>query len=78
VLIYFSTVRNRAYIAGVFPIYEVIDGNYKLNINRPQLKPVADYLKSQGRFRHLPDAEIQERVTQEYLKIKGKATGGGE
>jgi pyruvate ferredoxin oxidoreductase beta subunit len=66
---------------GVFPIYEVIDGNYKLNIDRPQLRPVSDYLKPQGRFRHLPEAEIekiQQRVTQEYLKIKGKAAGGGE
>jgi len=63
---------------GVFPLYEIEDGNYKLNVDRPQLKPVAEYLKPQGRFRHLSDEEIQkiqDRVTQEYLKLREKAKG---
>jgi len=57
---------------GVFPIYEVENGRYKLNINLPKLRPVRDYLAPQGRFRHLPNEEvdrIQERVDREYQKI---------
>ncbi|MBN2187428.1 MAG: pyruvate ferredoxin oxidoreductase, partial [Dehalococcoidia bacterium] len=58
---------------GVFPIYEVENGRYKLNIDRPSLKPVEEYLKPQGRFRHLADADIemiQKRVSEEYDKLK--------
>ncbi|MDD5093770.1 MAG: pyruvate synthase subunit PorB [Dehalococcoidia bacterium] len=67
-------VGRMAVQSGVFPLYEVENGKYKLNID-PTLKPVADYLKKQGRFRHLSDAEIQkiqERVTSEYAKLKEK------
>jgi pyruvate ferredoxin oxidoreductase beta subunit len=37
----------------VWPIYEVENGKYKLNYKPKQKKPVADFLKLQGRFRHL-------------------------
>ena len=60
---------------GIFPLYEVEDGRYRLNIDRPKLKPVEEYLKTQGRFRHLPDEEIQKiqkRVNEEYGKLKAK------
>jgi len=60
---------------GIFPLYEVEDGRYRLNIDRPKLKPIEEYLKTQGRFRHLPDEEIekiQKRVTEEYRKLKAK------
>lgn len=60
---------------GIFPLYEVEYGQYKLNYD-PQLRPVEKYLKLQGRFRHLSDqdvAKIQERVTKEYQKLKEKA-----
>jgi pyruvate ferredoxin oxidoreductase beta subunit len=61
---------------GMFPLYEVEDGKYKLSIDLPQLRPVRDYLKLQGRFRHLSEEtinEIQKRVSQEYAKLKEKA-----
>jgi len=61
---------------GIFPLYEVKDGQYKLNFDRPKLRPVEEYLKTQGRFRHLLDeeiAKIQEHVNQEYAKLKAKA-----
>lgn len=61
---------------GIFPLYEVENGKYKLNVDR-ELKPVAEYLKMQGRFRHLSDEEIQkiqERVTQEYAELKARAS----
>ncbi len=61
---------------GVFPLYEVEDGKYKMSLVPEKLKPVADYLKLQRRFRHLkPDAieAIQARVTEEYEKLLEKA-----
>ena len=56
----------------VFPLYEVIDGNYIVNrkINKP--KPVKDYLSLQKRFAHLTPVEIdviQEHVNREYERI---------
>ena len=60
---------------GIFPLYEVEDGRYKLSVNPPKLKPVTDYLKLQGRFRHLSEEtmrEIQHRVDKEYAKLMGK------
>ena len=66
---------------GIFPLYEVIDGKYKLSIDLPKLRPVEDYFRLQGRFRHLTKdmiEKIQERVTREYerLKMKERMTGG--
>lgn len=60
---------------GVFPLYEVENGKYTLNFDPPQLRPVEDYIRPQGRFRHLtPDMmdKIQERVSTEYAKLKEK------
>ena len=60
---------------GIFPLYEVENGKYKLNIALPQLRPVQDYLKLQGRFRHLSEEtvkEIQQRVDKEYAKLMEK------
>ena len=62
---------------GIFPLYEIEEGKYTLNFDFPQLRPVEDYFKLQGRFRHLSKetvAQIQERVTAEYAKLKEKAT----
>jgi len=62
---------------GVFPLYEINNGEYKLNVKPSKLKPVTDYLKLQGRFRHLSEKEIkliQDRVEQEYAKLLEKAT----
>ncbi|MFC2012619.1 thiamine pyrophosphate-dependent enzyme, partial [Chloroflexota bacterium] len=61
-------VGRLAVQTGIFPLYEIEDGKYKLNVKVPKLKPVQDYLKLQGRFRHLSDKEIkviQDRVDRE-------------
>ena len=61
---------------GIFPLYEVEDGDYRLNVKPAKLKPVSDYLKLQGRFRHLSDEtikEIQERVARDYFRLVEKA-----
>jgi pyruvate ferredoxin oxidoreductase beta subunit len=60
---------------GIFPLYEAENGRYRLNVDRPKLRPVEEYLKLQGRFRHLLDEEIariQEHVNEEYAKLKAK------
>jgi len=62
---------------GIFPLYAIEEGRYTLNFDFLQLRPVEDYFKLQGRFRHLTKetiVQIQERVKAEYAKLKEKAT----
>jgi len=64
---------------GVFPLYEVDHGKYRLSIDFPQLKPVKEYVKLQGRFRHLTDdmiEQIEKRIRKEYGELKEKASKG--
>ena len=64
---------------GIFPLYEVERGQYRLNIDFPNLKPIKEYLKLQGRFRHLTDEmieEIERRIHQEYEQLRVKAGKG--
>jgi pyruvate ferredoxin oxidoreductase beta subunit len=59
----------------IFPLYEVENGRYKLSVDPAKLKPVEEYLKPQGRFRHLlaeEIARIQEHVNEEYARLKAK------
>jgi pyruvate ferredoxin oxidoreductase beta subunit len=70
--------------SGVFPIYEVEDGKYRITVEAPaKRRPVAEYLKGQGRFRHLtPDQikAIQERIDIEYemlmIKVRNSKSRG--
>jgi len=60
---------------GVFPLYEVENGKYRITVDVGELRPVKEYLKPQGRFRHLTDdliEEIQKRVIDDYNKLKAK------
>jgi pyruvate ferredoxin oxidoreductase beta subunit len=60
---------------GVFPLWELEGGTYKLNVNPAKLKPVEEYLKPQGRFRHLTPAdiaEIQATVDHNWAALKRK------
>jgi pyruvate ferredoxin oxidoreductase beta subunit len=66
-------VGRLAVQTGMFPLYEVENGKYKISINPETLKPVNDYLKSQGRFRHLSEVEInriQAKVNQDWNRLK--------
>jgi len=61
---------------GIFPLYEVENGKYKMNLEIEKFRPVNDYLKLQGRFRHLSEDDIkwiQNRVKEEYAKVLEKA-----
>ena len=62
---------------GVFPLYEVVNGKYKITVEPSPMRPVQDYLKPQGRFRHLSEndvKEIQERTLREYNMLKARTT----
>jgi pyruvate ferredoxin oxidoreductase beta subunit len=64
---------------GVFPLYEIEDGQYRLTIDFPALRPIRDYIKLQGRFRHLTDDminAIEKRIHKEYGQLKEKAGKG--
>jgi pyruvate ferredoxin oxidoreductase beta subunit len=66
---------------GVFPLYEVENGRYKINLDFPELLPVTDYMKLQGRFRHLKDddiALIQQHVTSKYNELRELAAADAE
>ena len=61
---------------GIFPLYEVEHGTYRLTRKPSRLKPVNEYLNVQGRFRHLTEAlreEIQQKLYEDYEKLKKKA-----
>lgn len=65
-----------------WPLYEVIDGKYIINYKPKNKLPVVDFLKKQGRFKHLFKAgneymieEIQKDVDQRWealLKLAGE------
>ena len=57
---------------GIFPLYEVENGVWKLSRKAKALKPVTDYFKGQGRYRHLDEkltAFIQEKVNERWERL---------
>jgi pyruvate ferredoxin oxidoreductase beta subunit len=56
-----------------FPIYEIFDGyKVKVSIKPEKLRPLKDYLKPQGRFRHLDDetiGEIEARLHKQWERL---------
>jgi pyruvate ferredoxin oxidoreductase beta subunit len=64
---------------GVFPLYEVERGRTRLTVDFPEFKPIKEYFKLQGRFRHLTEDRIQEiekRVHHEVEQLREKAGKG--
>lgn len=68
---------------GVWPLYEIENGKYKLNYNPATFLPVSEWLKAQTRFKHLFTPEnqhviekIQSEVNEQWnaLKIKMETT----
>ncbi len=59
-----------------WPLYEIEDGNYVINYVPKEKKPIEEFLKTQGRFKHLfmPEnkeviGEIQRQVDEEWKKL---------
>lgn len=46
-------IARLAVETGVWPLYEVEDGKYRITFRPRELKPIEEWLKPQGRFRHL-------------------------
>jgi pyruvate ferredoxin oxidoreductase beta subunit len=62
----------------VYPLYEVINGNYVLSRKITKPKPVEAYLKLQGRFKHMTDDQIQaiqKDVDRKYAALEQFASG---
>jgi len=59
-----------------WPLFEVVDGQWKLNYKPKEKLPVEEWLKTQGRFRHLFQPqfkhlidELQANVVKEWEKL---------
>src|SRR3989339_853962 len=59
-----------------WPLWEYFDGKYKINWATENPKPIEDFLKTQGRFKHLfrPSgekviAEMQKEVNEEWKRL---------
>jgi pyruvate ferredoxin oxidoreductase beta subunit len=66
-------ILNAAVETGFWPLYEVVDGEYRLTYDPGKRLPVEDWLANQKRFAHLLRAEnrplvalIQQRVDEEW------------
>ena len=65
----------------IWPLYEVVEGEYKINYRPKEKKPVEEYLKLQRRFAHLMKSEegqaiiaqIQADVDARWEKLQHKA-----
>ena len=64
---------------GLFPLYEVEDGVWRVTRKGASLKPVSSYFEAQGRFAHLTPEEIgrvQERVRDEWNRLLERERAG--
>ena len=65
---------------GVYPLYEVVHGELRMTYKPPFLKPLKEYMKVQGRFRHLSDDDIaylEERIRKQYAGIVNREVAEG-
>jgi pyruvate ferredoxin oxidoreductase beta subunit len=63
-----------------WPLYEIENGNYVINYTPKNKKPIEEFLKTQGRFKHLFNdenksiiGEIQKMVDENFEKLAKKA-----
>ncbi len=64
------------------PLYEIENGKHKLNFEPKKITPVTEFLKTQGRFKHLfleknkvILEKIQKNVNAEFARIAGLSEG---
>ena len=48
-----SFLAREAVETNFWPLFEVENGKYKINQKPKERKPIADWMKKQGRFKHL-------------------------
>ena len=72
-------ITRKAVETGVVVLYEYYEGERVVNRLPKKRKPVEEYLKLEGRFSHLTDAQInqiQAEVDRNFEKITGEAKEG--
>lgn len=76
-------VLNAAVDSHFWPLYEVVDGRFRLTYEPEAVVPVEEWLRLQTRFAHLlrPEnvdlvAEIQDRVETEWEDLRRRCEGG--
>ncbi|MEW6592504.1 MAG: pyruvate synthase subunit PorB [Candidatus Hadarchaeota archaeon] len=65
-------VARLSVLTGAWVLYEIENGQLSVTFKPPKRRPVAEYLKVQGRYRHLTEkdiAEIQRMVDEQCKKI---------
>jgi pyruvate ferredoxin oxidoreductase beta subunit len=65
-------ICKNAFNAKVTPLYEIENGRLKFTMKPQKFIPVKEYMKPQGRFKHLNDkeiAEVQKHVDAEWDKL---------
>jgi pyruvate ferredoxin oxidoreductase beta subunit len=77
----YVSVGKLATETNFWPLYEIEEGNYVINYLPENPKPIEEFLKTQGRFKHLfaPEnkkviEEIQRQVDEEWEKLKKVAS----
>ena len=73
-----NTVKlgRRAVESLVFPLYEIVQGYYKMTCEEAKPQSVAAYVKAQKRFAGLNGkkiAALQEKITENFAALKNKA-----
>lgn len=66
------TVARLGVETGAWPVYEVVEGQFKLNIKPKELKPLKEFYRLQGRLRHLTDEQIaqtEKRVQDRWQRL---------
>ncbi|MBI4596573.1 MAG: pyruvate synthase subunit beta [Candidatus Tectomicrobia bacterium] len=75
------TMARLAVETGVWPLIEIEDGDFRLNLQPKQLKPVKEYIKLQGRFKHFSEEQIeavQDQVAKNWAKVLKRANSGSD
>jgi len=60
---------------GLFALYEIEYGKFRLNVNVAKRKPVGDFLRGQGRFKSLTpehESSIQTRVDARWKALEAR------
>ena len=61
----------------VYPLYEIIEGKYVLGKSSKKPRPVGEYFRAQGRFKHLSDEQlsvIQKEVNERFDDLQWLAS----
>ena len=68
-------ISKLAVETGIFPLYEFKNGKFRITYKPKERKPVEEYLRLQGRFRHLTKEEIekiQKMVDETWERIESE------